>query len=279
MNPEQPTAPVPESVTGGNELTYLWMQRRWPVILSVGAAVAVAVTAVGVGFGGPFFIVPFMVIVAWFGYAHNALQRRLMQQYAQLHGYSFSDALSDYQPTGAIFNRGHGQKTYDVVAGVLPGSQRFYLYLYKFTVGYGRGSTTYNSTAVSIMLPESGPHLYLASKHGSLRQTITGSEIAGTFQSSKSYQLEGDFNNYYELYGENGDEINLLEVVNPAIMQRLLTIASYDIELLGNVLNLYRSSQPDSASELDNVLAVAQELIAAFGPIMHRMDTAAGTQV
>lgn len=263
----------PESVTERNELKYLWQEKRWWSVGTTGAALIFAAIFIRQAF--QVLVFPLMAVGYWFYYAQTALRKRLMQQYAQLRGYTYADDLSDYQPRGAIFGRGHDQKIYDTVSGVLAGSRQFYLYLYEFTVGSGRSSHTYYATAVSLVLPESGPHLYLASKNGSLRSMISGSEIAQTFQSSKQYQLEGDFDRYYQLYGENGDEVNLLEVVNPATMQQLLAIQKYDIELIGNLLNLYRSGEADSAAELDTALATAQQLITSFGPIMQRMDVGA----
>lgn len=270
MNPSNQT---PQVVNFTSIVGYIWTRYRWWFIGSFGLSMVLAILTLG-----GLWILPLMVLIVWYGYVQTALRKRLMQQYAQQHGYQFAANLPDYHPTGAIFNMGYSRRISDVVLGVLPGSQQFYLYLYKFTVGSGKSSHTYQATVISIILPETGPHLYLERKggklHGLLNGEITGGEISAMFQSAKQYQLEGDFDTYYHLYGESGDEVNLLEIINPATMQDLMSIQSYDIELIGNTLNLYRAGEPDTAAELDTALGVAGRLITALAPIMYRMDVA-----
>jgi hypothetical protein len=293
MNPNQPNPippppPAPPAPPSRNQTPqvvnfasisgYIWTRQRWWFVGSVGLLLALAILS-----RGAVWYLPFVAVVIWYSVAQKTLRQRLIQQYAQLHGYQFTDSLPDYHPLGAIFGRGYGKRIYDIVLGALPGSQQFYLYLYEFTVGSGKSSHTYQSTVISIILLETGPHLYLERKgsslHSMLSSEVSGGEINAEFKSAKQYQLEGDFDTYYKLYGEAGDEVNLLEVINPATMQGLISIKDYDIELLGNTLNLYRSGEPDSAAELDLTLGVAQELITALAPIMYRMDVAAAAAV
>lgn len=130
----------------------------------------------------------------------------------------------------------------------------FDLYTYNCTVGEGKSSTTYSFTVAMTSLPKAMPHMLLRAKKSLAHEQ---DDMTKTIR----LKLEGDFNDYFTLNIEKGQEIDALTVITPDVMQALVSYGqAEDVEILGN--NLYFMVSGDTRSNVPKieqlVLSVAE---------------------
>lgn len=103
------------------------------------------------------------------------------------------------------------------------------------------------------------PHLYLDAHNN---------DIGEGYRRTQRLQLEGNFNEYFNLYLPDGDQVDVLSVVTPDIMQVLMDSGRpYDIEIIGHNVFIC-SRQPIYQQEvLPHVLSFAEKL---FEQLSHR---------
>ena len=130
---------------------------------------------------------------------------------------------------------------------------------YRCVTGYGRSQQTHNFTIATLALPKALPHLLLMSKKA--RADVQRDLING-----ETLKLEGDFNDYFSLQIEKGQEIDILTIITPDIMQTLVDYnQAEDIEILGN--NLYFITNKDKRDYTDmqalirSVVELGQQII------------------
>lgn len=95
---------------------------------------------------------------------------------------------------------------------------------------------TRSLTALYITLPVNMPRLYIDTK----RNNVSGFEAgAGSIDDLQKYDLEGDFPQHYQVFAEKDDQINVLSVLTPEVMQKLLEYKYYDVWIDGNKLVVF----------------------------------------
>jgi hypothetical protein len=96
-------------------------------------------------------------------------------------------------------------------------------------------------TALYITLPLSLPKLYIDTR----RNNITGFEAkANNIEELQKYDLESDFPLYYQVFAEKNDQINVLSVLTPEVMQKLLEYKYYDVWIDGDKLVVFAQASP-----------------------------------
>jgi hypothetical protein len=103
------------------------------------------------------------------------------------------------------------------------------------------GQETRSLTIFTVTLPISLPKLFIDTK----RNNVHGFE-AGTnnIEGMQKYNLEGDFPQYYNVFAQKDDQINVLTILTPEVMQKLLEYKYYDIWLDGNKLSVFALGSP-----------------------------------
>lgn len=132
--------------------------------------------------------------------------------------------------------------------------------VYMFDLKCNEGRTTYFYSVALFQTIKNFPHIFLdGRKNGKNR----------TFKSWQKLQLEGDFNNHFDLYLEKGAHIETLSLLSPDVMQTLVDSAElYDVEIYGNHIalitwdtSIYTKSNMDRL--LDCLKAMLQEVRAS----------------
>jgi hypothetical protein len=104
------------------------------------------------------------------------------------------------------------------------------LFTYDCTTGYGKSSQTHYFTVALTALPKAMPHIILDAVKDS-------SDEKNDIPNAQVLKLEGDFNNYFKLQIEPGQQIDVLTVLTPDVMQTLISYSQKeDIEMLGTQL-------------------------------------------
>lgn len=125
---------------------------------------------------------------------------------------------------------GYGQQWSPVIQAQFGG---FFCDLLAYTcvTGQGRSQRTHNFTIACTSLPRTMPHMLLLSKK-------SRADVQRDLLDAETLKLEGDFEDYFSLQIEKGQEIDALEIITPDVMQALVQYGqAEDIEILGT--NLY----------------------------------------
>jgi hypothetical protein len=109
------------------------------------------------------------------------------------------------------------------------------------------------------MLPKNLPHLLLLSKKAK-------ADLHRDLQNSQQLKLEGDFDNYFKLQIEQGQQVDALVVITPDVMQTLVQYdTAEDVEILSNqlffILNHDKRDAKDVQQLVTSVVALAARII------------------
>lgn len=110
------------------------------------------------------------------------------------------------------------------------------VFIFEYVMNYGRSNVTHSFTVAVTEQPKVFPHLFLDSKQN-------GASYA--YDTSQRLSLEGDFQDYFNLYVPEGEQIDSLTILTPDVMQTLVRGGRpYDIELVGNSVTLVAIGSP-----------------------------------
>jgi hypothetical protein len=132
---------------------------------------------------------------------------------------------------------------------------------YQYTTGSGKNQTTTVWGYVRVPLARSLPNMVLDAKSNNLMGSL--SNLPVSLGKNTKLELEGDFNNYFDLYVPSEYERDALYIFTPDVMKALVDSgASYDMEVIDNSLMIYRRLRFDltSAAELTQTFSIVNLL-------------------
>lgn len=173
-----------------------------------------------------------MITVFYFAYISalvNRYKNKIWSLFAAANGWQL-DAVSSVEanmPPSLKF--GHSPKFSPIIKANLNGTDTD-LFEYECTTGHGRSSQSHYFTVAATRLPKIVPHILLYTKKGH-------SEMRGDIDNAENFKLEGDFNDYFRLQIEKGQEIDALTIITPDVMQAIVGYGQgEDIEMTGDQL-------------------------------------------
>jgi len=157
-----------------------------------------------------------------------------IEQFCADNGFTFNPTLDVGEQNGAIFNKGHTHTASKGIHGSVNG-HTFVMFAYEYTTGSGRNSKTYKYGVTKILLNNTFPHIILDNKRD-------GSVPGMAFHNSQRLSLNNEFDKHFTVYAPRKYEIEVLQLLNPSVMQALLEIHQpMDVEIIGNYLYIYNS--------------------------------------
>lgn len=159
-------------------------------------------------------------------------------------------------PLSLLFGR---DQSYSPVIDAVLGDANADMFVYQTVTGSGKSQQTYVFTIARVMMPAAMPHIFLRAK-GNVWSTVRPE-----FEDHETLSLEGDFNDYFSLQIEEGQEVNVLEILTPDVMQSLVSYSQKeDIEILGKSLFFILSGDartPESTNKLvESVAALSSQI-------------------
>lgn len=180
----------------------------------------------------------FWVLIAliFFSFVRTGKKRLAAEKFCQDNNFKFTPFMTVKDEKGALFQKGDSRLASNGISGVINGNG-FILFDYRFMTGSGKNRATHYFKVVKIRLAKKFPHIFLDNKRD-------GSLGALEFDRSQKLTLEGDFNQYFSVYGPKEYEIEVLQILNPLVMQTLIDIKEpVDIEILNDNLYIYDKGQ------------------------------------
>jgi hypothetical protein len=172
----------------------------------------------------------------------NSYKNEIWQEFAAINGWTTAKKISSPDLLPPSTNYGHNQ-SYGVVVNSRFGSINCDIYTYDTTTGEGKHQTTHYFTIACVLLPEKVPHIILNSKKDK-------ADIHTKFPNYEPLKLEGNFNDYFNLLLPKGQEVDVLALITPDVMQTLINSNS-DEDIETNDQWLYfilRSDKRDTES-------------------------------
>jgi hypothetical protein len=200
--------------------------------------------------------------VGMFGYAYvkNQVEAAFMQQFGASIGFAFSPKATMDSVQGRFFKIGHSQCITDVLSGT-SNSLPLRIFNYRYTIGGGKNSHTYEWTVFETTLSKVMPEITLNSNVDAPPGEIGFS----LFDGSTHVELEGDFNKYFSLHVPKGYETEAYQIFTPNVMADLIDkAASLDFEFCGNRLYVYRPNEADTTAEMQALFDLVDFLVQLF---------------
>jgi hypothetical protein len=198
----------------------------------------------------------------------------LFKAFATTNGFSFVKKGQLINQTGLIFNIGRGQRYEDVVTGSYQGHPLL-LFIYRYTIGYGRNSHTFHRGVMSINFGTRLPAFVLRRHH------LAFLEEEGESLKSRGYtekiNLEGDFNKHFQVFIRPTTQDDVLCVLTPDIMEMLIGLDKYEVEMTDNGdLNVYSRSYITKKQGLIDIFKIIEAIAPKIGDYANRQKVIGG---
>jgi hypothetical protein len=131
---------------------------------------------------------------------------------------------------------------------------------FKYVTGSGKNRSTHTFGFARIALTRHLPNMVLDARQNNF---LGMSNLPDSFHSSQRLNLEGDFNEHFDLYVPKEYERDALYVFTPDVMQALIDHGKrYDIEVVDNELFIYVPRRIDlkSQTSLEDILGVVDAI-------------------
>jgi len=246
-------APSLENVEGGY-VTFI-RKRWWAVIIAI-------VLAVAVSFVNPFFCI--VILVFAISLVKFLYENALFKAFAATNNFSYQKKSELLPNKGIIFGIGHSQKYEDVVDGMYK-KWPLSLFLYGYTIGYGRDSHRYDRAVLSINFSTSSPAFVLR-RHSVLQILKDEGESLKQNGYSQEVNLEGDFSKHFNVYIRPNTQDDVLSILTPDKMEVLKALDKYELELTENgFLYVYCHGYITKKKNLIDMFSIVEAIIPKIG--------------
>lgn len=204
--------------------------------------------------------------IIWKGMSYLILKGMRLNAFATRNGLT----LLEGPPTGeagTIFDHGHSRQ---FSAGLrTPDSEGLTVANYQYTVGSGKNSRTYTYGVIRCNLSRKLPNVLIDATSNNFMKRFSN---LGGFGSSQKISLEGDFDQFFNVFCPEGYGRDTLYWLTPELMELLKKyMANYDLEVVDNHVYAYSDTtfQFDQQGILSG-LQLANWLQAEFEQNTHR---------
>lgn len=189
--------------------------------------IPVVIVAVPLAWVNP--VIPVFILVLLVGYFKSRYENNLFEGFANSNNFTYQKKGVIPDQIGHLFLVGHSHKISCVVSG---GYQNwpFLLFLYKYTIGYGRNQQTYHRAVITIDFNTNLPTFVLR-RHSVLQLLNEEGDNIKSSGYTEKLELEGDFNKHFQVFVKPNTQPDVLTILTPDIMQILEGLDKYEIEL------------------------------------------------
>jgi hypothetical protein len=155
-------------------------------------------------------------------------------------GFECINSLGSPNYPGMMFTIGHSKLATNVVRGVVE-SNPFEFGAYNYSTGSGKYQRNYSLGYVQIQLDRKLPHMVLdAVKNNHHFFGMQATNLPVAYKKEQAMKLEGNFNDYFQLYAPVGYERDALYVFAPDLMALLIDeVSVFDAEIVDDQLYIY----------------------------------------
>lgn len=217
--------------------------------------------------GGWFFLPIILPVGIWYLWKYKR-QQSAAKTFAAKHGYAFqaNTVLNDldgviFQNPAHVFGQGAGTSSGYLLGWLIHGrvsGRNFRVYEYALDARSNRQATSFDVMDIAVQ-GEGLQFLLISNTHKTVLNHL--------HINLRQYQLEGDFNHYFTLYGAEGAEIEVLRIFTPDVMAYLIDhYQDYSLELTPQHFFIYRDNTKLTQTEAncESLVVAATDLSAKF---------------
>ncbi len=186
------------------------------------------------------------------------LKNGVWKQFAAANGWTIDVETPPEVVVPPSLQFGHSRELSPVIQAQI-GDMICDLLTYCCVTGSGKSQQTHNFTIACTSLPRPLPHMLLMSKK-------SRADVRRDLLDGENLKLEGDFDDYFGLQIEKGQEVDVLTIITPDVMQALVDYGqTEDIEVLGNnvyfITNKDQRDYRDMQALIRSVVELGQQII------------------
>lgn len=241
---------VDEDITDVNQSARLYLTARygkelkWGIIAGIifDALLLYALIATGElardGRALMLLLIPFGLYAAAWAKIKQDLLHQFYRQFAQKNGFSYQQKGWIEGQNGAAFLVGHGKIMEDILQGEIAGLP-LALFNYRYTVGSGKNSRTYNFTVLDLDLKTPVPPMLLL-----VDRQYFGDDLAdNNLNYPSKIELPQNQENIFNLYCEKEYEIEALQIFTPEFLNRIAEkYRRFSLDFVGTKIYIYSSN-------------------------------------
>jgi hypothetical protein len=152
----------------------------------------------------------------------------LLKSFAQANHYTYLSDGFVAEQTGLIFSIGYGPAFREIVYG-LYGDWPFFLFIYSYSMGYEENSKRYSRTVLHLNFQAELPAFVLR-KQNLLQIVEDEGESLKTSGYTEKLNLEGDFDQYFQVFIRPDTEVDVLSVLTPDVMEIIIKLKKCEVE-------------------------------------------------
>jgi hypothetical protein len=242
------------------------MQKYWKYLLAAVAAAVIAEILLFEYAGNSlsFMIYPVIILVIFYSFLMQKAEDLFFQQFSSVNGFSFRKTGLPDSLNGSLFFIGHSPSGRDLVTGRIR-DIAFDLFNYQYTVGEGKDAHQYSHTVLRMEYNSPLPPIFLQAK-----KNWFGGYLPS--QDKEKIQLEGNFNEFFNVLTEKGFETEVFQVFTPDVMEKMQTgWKDFSLEFVGQQIYIYSRHVIGKDAELENMYSLSQYLVQKIEPVVKNM--------
>lgn len=236
----------------------IWIILTFPYFTS--GSVIVSLTFQGL------LIVPPVLFAFFLNLQKEKILTKFYEQFAKANGYTFSAGSGSWSGEGALFQIGETRSRKNVINGNFK-NHAISFFNYQYTIRQGKSTVTYNYTVFEIDYDRRIPKMFLRVDKDRWQM------VKPKFANIRKLPLEGNFDDYFDLFVEEKFEIEALQIFTPDIMDKLITDwHQFTLEFTYDKIYIYSFYTISKKKDLQAMYGLAQYLIEKLAPVLRDME-------
>jgi hypothetical protein len=196
---------------------------------------------------------PIVLFVSWIDGIKKRFRRIFLEQFAAANDYKYTVGGDISGTFGSIFRMPDNHTSTDLLSGNYRGDE-LRLFVDTWTLNSRSSLTT---TVLEISIDNRLPNLLLLNKRTKLKYQ----GINYAFGIANRLSLEGDFDKFFTLYGNEENRVEALQIFKPEIL-RLMNDGTrkYTVEFVNNKIYIYVNGIINTTKDMNHLFTLAEKL-------------------
>ncbi len=214
---------------------------------------------------GPYATIFILLLIPLLQYKYfkSRSEDAFIKNFAEKNKYSYQAHAENLFETATTYLKiGHGQYIDNIISGT-HGGFPLRIFTYHTTVGENKNAETIRFTVFELEFVGSTLNILIdARKHPYPKSLLDHQKL----------QLEGNFNDHFDLYISKGFHLETLQILTPDIMEILLdTSKHFSLEFIHNKLYIYADTELSNSVDMVYMYEFSHSILRKLAPVLARI--------